>query len=62
MDHLVRTEKMLDSIDAEVFSGDTFHSKEGIAILELYLGRWSRALVNIKEIVAECEANEGEED
>ena len=57
MDHLVRTEQMLDSIDAEVFSGDTFHSREGIEILELYVGRWSRALVNIKEIVAECEEN-----
>lgn len=52
MDHLVRTERMLDSIDAEVFSGDTFHSKEGIEILEMYVGRWSRALPGIKAIVA----------
>lgn len=62
MDHLVRTEQMLDSIDAEVFSGDTFHSREGIEILEMYVGRWQRALVNIKEIVAECGANEDEEE
>ncbi len=53
MDHLVRTEQMLDSIDAEVFSGDTFHSEEGIELLEMYVGRWSRALPGIKAIVAE---------
>ncbi len=53
MDHLVRTEQMLDSIDAEVFSGDTFHSEEGIELLAMYVGRWSRALPGIKAIVAE---------
>ncbi len=62
MDHLVRTERMLDSIDAEVFSGDTFHSKEGIEILEMYVGRWSRALSGIKAIVAELgEEQDGDE-
>ena len=62
MDHLAHSAELLDELDASVFSGDVFHSREGIEILELYVGRWSRALVNIREIVAECEANEDEED
>lgn len=60
MNHLARAAELLDDLDASVFSGDVFHSKEGIEILELYVGRWSRALVDIKEVVAECEANEDE--
>lgn len=58
MDHLARAAELLDDLDASVFSGDVFHSKEGIELLELYAGRWTRALVDIKAIVAECEDSE----
>lgn len=57
MDHLAHSAELLDELDASVFSGDIFHSRDGIELLELYVGRWSRALVDIKEIVAEVEAN-----
>lgn len=62
MDHLAHSAELLDELDASVFSGDVFHSKEGIEVLEWYVYRWQRALVNIKEIVAECEANEDEDE
>jgi len=62
MNHLVRVSQLLDDIDASVFSGDVFHSLDGIELLELYVGRWSRALPGIKVIVAESgEEPDGDE-
>ena len=58
MNHLERVAELLDDIDASVFSGDVFHNRDGIELLELYVGRWAGALEQIKEIVAECESNE----
>lgn len=62
MNHLVRASELLDDIDASVFSGDVFHSRDGIELLELYVKRWTNALESIREIVAEGEANEVQED
>lgn len=60
MSQLERAAILLDDLDASVFSGDVFHSNEGIELLELYVSRWSKALVNIKEIVKECEESDDE--
>lgn len=48
-------ENALEEIDAAVFSGDTFVREESRAILQEYLGRWSRAMVSFA-------ADDGEED
>ena len=61
MDHLAHSAELLDELDTSVFSGDVFHSREGIEVLEWYVHRWSRALADIKEIVAECEKRDEEE-
>lgn len=53
MSRLEEMAELMDSIDASVFSGDIFHSKAGVELLELYVGRWSRALEDIKDVVIE---------
>jgi len=39
----------LDEIDAAVFSGDKSVREENRAILQEYLGRWSRAMVSFAD-------------
>lgn len=39
-----RVEDLLDSVDAAVFSGDSFHPKEGRERFEWYLARWQREM------------------
>jgi len=43
----------LDEIDAAIFSGDFFHSKEGFELLKYYVERWSRALGDIQKVMGE---------
>ena len=52
------TKEAFEQIDAGVFSGDEFYTKEGIEILEKYIGRWRRELPQIKRVVKEMEAEE----
>ena len=42
-----------DEIDAAMFSGDTFLSRENAAHLRKYLNRWGRALASIEEDFAD---------
>ena len=42
-------EEGIDLIDASFFSGDSFRSKDNLAEIEKYLGRWNREVVRIKE-------------
>ena len=44
-------EKACDQIDAGIFSGDTFHSREAIARLREFLTRWGRGLDDAECIV-----------
>jgi len=45
----------LETIDAALFSGDTFQCYEGVSLLEKYLHRWQRELVNITNYLEEEE-------
>lgn len=49
------TEDQLDSIDAAFFSGDSFHNEADLEKVEYYLGRWSREVDSIKEMLADPE-------
>jgi len=44
-------EAQLDSLDAAFFSGDAFHSNEGLARIEYFLERWKKEAASIKTIV-----------
>jgi heme oxygenase len=47
------TTRAFDEIDAAVFSGDAFLSRENAAHLRKYLDRWDRALASIEEDFAD---------
>jgi len=55
------TEEALDSIDAAVFSGDSFHDQEGLDRLEYYMDRWQKEAVAIKAMIAETQSIERRE-
>ena len=61
MDHYARIAGLFNEIDAEVFSSDSLHSREGIELVQSYVLRWSNAIPKIKDIVKEYELN-GDED
>ena len=44
-------EDAFDEIDAAIFSGDAFHSKDNIKRFEHFMDRWSKAMVRTKEAV-----------
>jgi hypothetical protein len=49
-------EDACDNIDAGFFSGDTFQSRDAVARIEYYMGRWQREIVSIKQGLDEQEA------
>jgi len=55
------TEEALDSIDAAVFSGDSFHDQEGLDRLEYYTARWQKEAIAIKALIAETQSIERRE-
>lgn len=46
-------EDALDTIDAAVFTGDSFTSPEALARLEHYIGRWQREMANRRKEIAD---------
>lgn len=42
----------MDRLDAAFFSGDSFHSEEGLRFVEAYLARWQREANAIREMLA----------
>lgn len=48
---LGQLEDPVDTIDAAVFSGASFHNWEAIAELEHYMARWQRELARAKEVM-----------
>lgn len=46
-------EDAFDSIDAGIFSGDSFHSYEAIERFRYFLTRWLRGLHEIEDLLAE---------
>lgn len=45
----------VDSMDACVFTGDGFHTPEGLAYLRWYLARWSKEADAIEQMLKEGE-------
>lgn len=54
-------EDSLDTVDVEIVSGDGFHNKEDLHMLDFYLGRWNREYLVIQKMLAEreLESNDG---
>ena len=52
------SEKILDELDAAIFSGDSFHNTSDFENLKYHLERWTRALTNIKDIINESESQD----
>lgn len=46
-------ERLIEELDAAIFSGDTFRNPEALASLSLYLERWQRAATKITEDLRE---------
>lgn len=61
MNPLGYLEESVDTIDAGIFVGDSFHNWEAIAELEYYMARWHRALNQTKELMREDPEFFGEE-
>lgn len=40
---------LLETIDAAMFTGDTFHDEKTLELFEYYLNRFNREIKNIKE-------------
>jgi hypothetical protein len=51
-----------NEIDAALFSGDGFEDEHRVAVLERYVERWARKVVEIKKGLAENAAADGDED
>ncbi|MCS4088534.1 hypothetical protein [Rhizobium sp. BK176] len=51
-----------NEIDAALFSGDGFEDEHRVAVLERYVERWSRKVVEIKKELAEDAAADTEDD
>ena len=56
MNHFM--ENACEEIDAGFFSGDAFHSREAVAEMERYMGRWGLEMESIKHMLNEREAEE----
>lgn len=52
----IRVEKLFDAIDSGFFTSDAFHSESACQRAEFYMGRWTRAISNIREMLAKQEA------
>ena len=48
-----RTERLLDELDAAVFTGDEFHDADARACFQWFLDRWKRELKEIAESVVD---------
>ena len=48
----------LDNVDAAMFSGDTFTTRENIEELEEYINRWNRQIIQNKLAIIEDELEE----
>jgi hypothetical protein len=56
------TERHFDAIDADFFSGDTFHDEDAIKRFEWYVARWQRQTVEIREMMKEWSESDGPDD
>ena len=51
--------KVLDTIDAAIFAGDSFHDKDALRVLDFYLDKWTVESEKIKKYLNELDGTNG---
>lgn len=55
-------ERILDELDASVFSGDTFYNREDLENLKYHLKRWNKEVLEIEQVVNQSENTEDDDE